>query len=77
MQNISAILGELDMRNPDRIDTICGLLAQLWKKYPDLRLGQLLEGKNIFPAVVLNGRGAMMPFFQEDDETERRLRELL
>lgn len=30
------------MRNPDRIDEIILEVARLWKKYPDLRLGQLL-----------------------------------
>jgi len=31
------------MRNPDRIDVVCQLLAKYWKeKYPDFRLGQLL-----------------------------------
>ena len=30
------------MRNPDRIDVVCQLLAKYWKKYPDYRLGQLL-----------------------------------
>ena len=31
------------MRNPERIDAVCLLLAKYWKeKYPDFRLGQLL-----------------------------------
>ena len=30
------------MRNKERIDDICIRLAALWKKYPDLRLGQLI-----------------------------------
>lgn len=65
------------MRNPDRIDTICGLLVQLWKKYPDLRLGQLLENCCIFPVFFKDHTSYMWPFAQEDDETERRLRKLI
>lgn len=30
------------MRNPERIDAVCLLLAKYWKKMPDFRLGQLL-----------------------------------
>ena len=30
------------MRNPERIDVVCRLLAEYWKKMPDFRLGQLL-----------------------------------
>jgi uncharacterized protein YihD (DUF1040 family) len=30
------------MRDPARIDRICELLAEVWKKHPDQRLGQLL-----------------------------------
>lgn len=30
------------MRNPDRIDHILVRLKQVWEKYPDLRLGQLI-----------------------------------
>jgi hypothetical protein len=62
------------MRDPARIDRICDLLKELWKKNPDLRLGQLLEGMSIFPATMMNGMGMMVPFFQEDDETETRIK---
>lgn len=30
------------MRDPDRIPVILGQLEQLWERYPDLRLGQLI-----------------------------------
>lgn len=30
------------MRNPERIPEILNELAGIWKKHPDLRLGQLL-----------------------------------
>ena len=30
------------MRNPDRIEPTIKRLETLWKKYPDLRLGQLI-----------------------------------
>lgn len=30
------------MRNKDRIDKMLLLIERLWKKYPDLRLGQII-----------------------------------
>ena len=38
-------------RNPKRIPGILKILEKIWKKYPDLRLGQLLENavkKNLY-----------------------------
>ncbi len=31
------------MRNPKRIPTVLSEISNIWKKYPDLRLGQLLS----------------------------------
>jgi len=40
------------MRNPERIDIILKEIGDIWHKYPDLRLGQLignvLEGVNLY-----------------------------
>jgi hypothetical protein len=33
------------MREKARIRRICSLLQKVWEEYPNLRLGQLLEGK--------------------------------
>lgn len=30
------------MRNPDRIEKVLERIKRVWKKYPDLRLGQLI-----------------------------------
>ena len=30
------------MRDPNRIDKVLNEIKEIWKKYPDLRLGQLL-----------------------------------
>jgi len=30
-------------RDPDRIAVICGKLARLWTKYPDMRFFQMIE----------------------------------
>lgn len=30
------------MRDLDRVNDICRQLAELWRQYPDLRLGQLI-----------------------------------
>ena len=52
------------MRDPNRIDRICALLSEVWKQYPDWRLGQLLFN--------LTGRYDM--FYVEDDTIEEELR---
>lgn len=31
------------MRNPKRIPEVVTIISNVWKKYPDLRLGQLLS----------------------------------
>ena len=58
-------------RNKKRIDIIMKNLTELWKKYPQQRLGQLLENE-----VFIHGkRGAetCFLFYQEDDETAKLL----
>jgi hypothetical protein len=30
------------MRDPERIDGVLAVIREVWKRYPDLRLGQLL-----------------------------------
>ena len=52
------------MRNPKRIDRVLKLIKKIWKKYPDLRLFQLLG--NAFPA--------QDNYYVEDDDLEIRLR---
>lgn len=52
------------MRDPNRINRICELLSEVWKQYPDWRLGQLLFN--------LTGRYDM--FYVEDDTIEEELR---
>jgi hypothetical protein len=46
-----------------------GLLRDLWLKYPQLRLGQLL--------VNVDKRFETNPFFVEDDEAEAAIRKVL
>lgn len=46
------------MRDVNRIDLILDRLKTLWKKYPDLRLGQLIL--NVLQAPVL--------YYVEDEE---------
>jgi len=52
------------MRNPDRIDSFCRDLAELWHKVPDWRFGQLMS--NMLGAYV--GETKKDIFFPEDDE---------
>ena len=46
------------MRNPDRIDIVLDVIREIWKKYPDLRLTQLIG--NCFPNIDA--------YYKEDDE---------
>jgi uncharacterized protein YihD (DUF1040 family) len=52
------------MRDPARIDRIIEQLRSLWKEYPDLRLGQLLE------TVKSLNEGPVESFYVEDHEWE-------
>ena len=52
------------MRDINRIEPFCKELAQLWKKYPDLRFGQIMS--NIARDMQIEYRRDM--FFMEDDE---------
>jgi len=51
------------MRNPDRIDKFCNELAEVWKKVPDWRFGQLIS--KVLGKMQSEGRD---PFFPEEDE---------
>lgn len=51
------------MRDPNRIDVICDLLKEVWKQYPDWRLGQL----------IFNLTGSHDCFYVEDDDLKERL----
>ena len=51
------------MRDPKRIDEIIQVLWQLWKTYPDLRLGQ----------IIVSATGKDDPFHVEDDVTLKGL----
>lgn len=55
------------MRDPARIDRILEKLGREWKKYPDLRLGQLYENLRIIYG------GPPDPFYWEDDKLEQAL----
>lgn len=53
------------MRDPNRIDEFCEVLAKAWHKVPDWRFGQL----------VVNLPYPMDPFFIEDDKMLDLIRE--
>jgi hypothetical protein len=40
------------MRDPKRIPVILEMLGNIWKKYPDMRLGQLIENVVDNPTVL-------------------------
>jgi len=58
-----------DKRDPARHQRVLDLLCQVWLKYPQLRLGQLL--------VNIDARFERNPFFVEDDEVEASIRKVL
>lgn len=51
-------------RDKKRIGRICEELQRLWERYPDQRLGQLLENYVFSPSGM---------FYCEDDNTEKRI----
>ena len=59
------------MRDPERITRVLAKLEQIWKKCPDMRLGQLV--------ISLNPNTAVHPFYVEDETIEsvldRKLKE--
>jgi uncharacterized protein YihD (DUF1040 family) len=54
-----------EMRDPKRIKRILKLIEKIWTRYPDMRLGQLLNN-----FVWIDAKGI---FYGEDDETEKML----
>lgn len=53
------------MRNPNRISDIMYELELLWRRYPDLRLGQLM----------LNGLSSTDLYYKEDREMVETIKE--
>ena len=53
------------MRDPKRIDKFCNQLADIWKKVPDWRFGQLM-----YNFICETGD----PFYWEEDECLEKLR---
>jgi len=51
------------VRDPARIDGVLAAIRELWVKYPDMRLCQLMWGASNLDD----------PFFLEDDELVKRL----
>jgi len=64
------------MRDKKRIKRILKLLEELWKKYPDQRLGQLLENYVFFQGERGDSTSVRL-FHQQDDLTEKILKEKL
>lgn len=52
------------MRDPNRIDRFCNILADIWRKVPDWRFGQLMT--NVMSQYITeHGQDA---FYVEDEE---------
>lgn len=64
------------MRDPKRIDRILAKLGELWKLYPDQRLGQLIENY-VIPTGEMRGPNTCWLFYAEDDVSELNLDKVL
>ena len=53
------------MRDPNRIDNVLAAVGDVWKQYPDLRLGQLLV--NVYPSIIL--------YYKEDEDLVEGVKE--
>lgn len=73
LSNHDHFLPATKMREPERIDRICDLLKEKWKKYPDLRLGQFLMN---YVFGNKGGKNTAFIFYLEDDITESMLKEM-
>lgn len=65
------------MRDKDRIDRMVETLRQTWHKYPDMRLGQLVNNAPYFEADGTNSGYSSPAFLVEDDRMEEGLQGLL
>jgi len=59
------------MRNPERINQLLSNLEQVWKKYPDLRFGQLID---FIKSQCPEDRKNTDPFYWEDDFWDELIR---
>jgi len=54
------------MRDPKRIPEVLDEIKKAWERYPDLRLGQLIEN--------IVGRSPYPLFYIEDEDLVKRIR---
>ena len=59
------------MRNPNRIKGILEQLEEIWSKYPDLRLGQLLLNVLGDPALYYIEDQALMDYLKNYYKVEK------
>lgn len=59
------------MRDPKRIHETLALLEKAWRRYPDLRLAQLISNAAAF------GAPSRQLFYVEDEDLLRGLQELI
>lgn len=63
-KRFAGMVGEVEMRDPKRIDEFCRMLAYYWHRVPDWRFGQLIS--NVLGEYVAQTHRDI--FFPEDDE---------
>lgn len=62
------------MRDASRIKLVCYELAELWEKFPDMRLGQLMEN---FRAWLQVNKEINDMFYLEEEDFLRLFREFV
>ena len=65
------------MRDPKRIPEMLQALGEVWMKYPDLRLGQLVDNARFFNEDGTTQDSRIPMFMVEDDLTLKGLRGML
>jgi hypothetical protein len=66
VREVNAVFLKKGRRSPCRIPKVLKKVRRIWKRHPDLRLGQL----------ICNACGTRDPYYMEDDELVRRMRRL-
>lgn len=61
------------MRNPDRIDIILKEISEIWKNFPDLRLGQLITNVVQDPILYYIEDKDLVKFLKEFYGSERKM----
>lgn len=74
---IDKMNANLKPRDPKRISEILDALKTIWEKYPDQRLGQLLENYVFLDGSRGKDKTSIALYAQEDTETLKNLQKII